>query len=99
VIKLNCWKQAWAMDQGPLDMADASMAKVYSSEFFVELYRALLEVLGGAGAIAADSPGAILKGRIEFRWRVGSILTFGGGTNEIQRDIIAMAGLWMPRTR
>lgn len=99
VVKLICWKQAWAMDQGPLDMADASMAKVYSSEFFVELYRALLEVLGGAGAIAADSPGAVLKGRIEFRWRVGSILTFGGGTNEIQRDIISMAGLWMPRTR
>jgi alkylation response protein AidB-like acyl-CoA dehydrogenase len=99
VVKLICWKQAWTMDQGPLDMADASMAKVYSSEFFVELYRMLLEVLGGAGAIAAHSPGAALKGRIEFRWRVGSILTFGGGANEIQRDIISMAGLWMPRTR
>ena len=59
----------------------------------------LLEVMGQAGSIAAESPGAILKGKIEFRWRVGSILTFGGGTNEIQRDIIAMAGLWMPRTR
>jgi alkylation response protein AidB-like acyl-CoA dehydrogenase len=99
VVKLICWKQAWTMDQGPLDMAHASTAKVYSSEFFVELYRLLLEVLGGAGAIAAHSPGAVLKGRIEFRWRVGSILTFGGGANEIQRDIIAMAGLWMPRTR
>ncbi len=99
IVRLICWKQAWAMDQGPLDMADASMAKVYSSEFFVELYRMLLEVLGTAGTIGADSPGAVLRGRIEFRWRVGSILTFGGGTNEIQRDIIAMAGLWMPRTR
>ena len=99
VVKLICWKQAWLMDQGPLDMAEASMAKVYSSEFFVELYRLLLEVLGTAGTIGADSAGAILKGKLEFRWRVGSILTFGGGTNEIQRDIIAMAGLWMPRTR
>jgi alkylation response protein AidB-like acyl-CoA dehydrogenase len=99
VVKLICWKQAWAMDQGPLDMADASMAKTYSSEFFVELYRMLLEVMGAAGTIAADSPGAVIKGKLEFRWRVGSILTFGGGANEIQRDIIAMAGLWMPRTR
>ncbi|MFT4613514.1 MAG: alkylation response protein AidB-like acyl-CoA dehydrogenase [Bacteroidia bacterium] len=99
VVKLICWKQAWTMDQGPLDMAEASMAKVYSSEFFVELYRLLLEVLGTAGTIGADSAGAALKGKLEFRWRVGSILTFGGGTNEIQRDIIAMAGLWMPRTR
>jgi alkylation response protein AidB-like acyl-CoA dehydrogenase len=99
VVKLNCWKQAWAMDQGALNMADASVAKVYGSEFFVELYRLLLEVMGQAGTIAAGSSGAVLQGKIEFRWRVGSILTFGGGTNEIQRDIIAMAGLWMPRTR
>ena len=98
-LKLMCWKQAWAMDQGPLDMASASTAKVYGSEFFVELYRLLLEVLGQAGSIAAESPGAITLGKLESRWRVGSILTFGGGTNEVQRDIIAMAGLWMPRTR
>lgn len=99
VVKLICWKQVWAMDQGPLDMADASVAKVYSSEFFVELYRMLLEVMGQAGTIAMHSPGAVLKGKLEFRWRVGAVLTFGGGTNEVQRDIIAMAGLWMPRTR
>ncbi len=99
VVKLICWKQVWAMDQGPLNMADASVAKVYSSEFFVELYRMLLEVMGQAGTIATHSPGAVLKGKLEFRWRVGAVLTFGGGTNEVQRDIIAMAGLWMPRTR
>ena len=55
--------------------------------------------MGQAGSIDAESPGAVLRGKIEFRWRVGSVLTFGGGTNEVQRDIIAMAGLWMPRTR
>ena len=99
VVKLICWKQAWSMDQGALDMANASVAKVYGSEFFVELYRQLLEVMGQAGSIDAESPGAVLRGKIEFRWRVGSVLTFGGGTNEVQRDIIAMAGLWMPRTR
>ena len=99
VVKLICWKQAWAMDQGALDMAHASVAKVYGTEFFVELYRLLLEVMGQAGTIAADSPGAVLRGVLESRWRVGSVLTFGGGTNEVQRDIIAMAGLWLPRTR
>jgi alkylation response protein AidB-like acyl-CoA dehydrogenase len=99
VVKLICWKQAWAMDQGALDMANASVAKVYGTEFFVELYRLLLEVMGQAGTIAADSPGAVLRGVLESRWRTGSVLTFGGGTNEVQRDIIAMAGLWLPRTR
>ena len=99
VVKLICWKQAWSMDQDALGMAEASMAKVYGTEFFVELYRLLLEVMGQAGTIVGDSPGAILQGKLEFRYRVGSVLTFGGGANEVQRDIIAMAGLWMPRTR
>lgn len=98
-LKLICWKQAWAMANGSLGMAEASVAKVYGSEFFVEAYRLLLEVMGQAGTIVADSPGAILQGRIEHRYRCGSILTFGGGTNEVQRDIIAGAGLWMPRSR
>lgn len=96
-LKLMCLKQAWAMTEGNLGMAEASAAKVYGSEFFVEAYRLLLEVMGHAGIIHADSPGAILQGKLEHRYRVGSILTFGGGTNEVQRDIISAAGLWMPR--
>jgi len=98
-LRLMCLKQAWAIDHDQLDMAEASVAKVYGSEFFVEIYRLLLEVLGQAGTLKQDSPGAILKGKLEHRYRVGSILTFGGGTNEVQRDIIAAAGLWMPRSR
>jgi alkylation response protein AidB-like acyl-CoA dehydrogenase len=99
VLKLLCWKQAWAMTEGTLSMADASVAKVYGSEFFLELYRLLGEVLGQAGTLKKGSPGAILQGRVEFMYRVGSILTFGGGTNEVQRDIISAAGLGMPRSR
>lgn len=95
-LKMVCLKQAWAMGEGSLGMAEASAAKVYGTEFFVEAYRLLLEVMGQAGTIKEDSPGAILHGKIEHRYRVGSILTFGGGCNEVQRDIIAAAGLWMP---
>jgi alkylation response protein AidB-like acyl-CoA dehydrogenase len=98
-LRLICLKQAWAIDQDSLGMAEASVAKVYGTEFFIELYRLLLEVMGQPGALREDSPGAILKGKLEHRYRVGSILTFGGGTNEVQRDIISGAGLWMPRNR
>ena len=99
VLKLLCWKQAWAMTQGTLSMADASVAKVYGTEFFLEQYRLLGEVLGQAGTLRKGSPGAVLQGRLEFMYRIGSILTFGGGTNEVQRDIISAAGLGMPRSR
>lgn len=98
-LKLLCWKQAWAMQKGNPDMADASAAKVYGSEFFVEAYRLMLEIMGQAGTIAEDSEGALLQGVLEKRYRFGSTLTFGGGTNEIQREIVAAAGLWLPRAR
>ena len=70
--------------------------KVFASEFFVEAYRMLQEVLGAAGALQGSSPGAALQGQVERRYRTALILTFGGGTNEVQRDIIAMAGLGLP---
>lgn len=96
-LKLLVWKQAWAMQNGNPDMADSSAAKVYGSEFFVEAYRRMIEVMGQAGTLTRDSAGALLQGKLEHRYRVASVLTFGGGTNEIQRDIIAAAGLWLPR--
>jgi alkylation response protein AidB-like acyl-CoA dehydrogenase len=96
VLKLMQWQQAWAMTQGTLHPADASAVKVYGSEFFMFGYSHLLEVLGEAGTLKEDSPGAVLQGRLEMLYRAMGILTFGGGTNEVQRDIIAMAGLGMP---
>jgi alkylation response protein AidB-like acyl-CoA dehydrogenase len=99
VLKLMNWKQAWALTQGQLHPADASAVKVFGSEFFVEGSRWLLEVIGQAGYLKKGSPGSVLRGRIERHYRAVSILTFGGGTNEIQRDIIAAAGLQMPRGR
>jgi alkylation response protein AidB-like acyl-CoA dehydrogenase len=91
-----CWKQAWVADHGQPQMADSSAIKVFGSELNLEAYRALIEVLGTTGLLGAGSSGAAFEGRIESSYRNGLILTFGGGTNEIQRDIIAMAGLGMP---
>jgi 3-oxocholest-4-en-26-oyl-CoA dehydrogenase alpha subunit len=96
VLKLLNWKVAWAADKG-LNPADASATKVYGTELALEVYRLLTEVVGQAGYLTAGSPGAILQGRLERNTRSQTIFTFGGGTNEIQRDIVAMVGLGMPR--
>jgi len=96
-LRLLNWRQAWFMAQDALNFADASAVKVYGTEFFVEAYRDLLEVVGHRGVIRRGSPEAFISGHLEMLHRSALILTFGGGTNEIQRDIIAMAGLGMPR--
>jgi alkylation response protein AidB-like acyl-CoA dehydrogenase len=71
--------------------------KVFGSESFVLIYQALLEVIGPPGALKRGSAGALLRARLETYYRTTLVLTFGGGTNEIQRDLIAQLGLGMPR--
>jgi hypothetical protein len=96
VLKLMNWRIAWGVGKG-LNPATASATKVYGSELYTEAYRLLMEVMGPNAVVRDGSPGAILRGRIERIYRGSLILTFGGGTNEVQRDIIAMVGLGMPR--
>jgi alkylation response protein AidB-like acyl-CoA dehydrogenase len=96
VLKLMNWRIAWGVGRG-LNPADASATKVYGTEFFTEAYRLLMEVMGSNAVVREKSAGAILHGRVERAYRGTLILTFGGGTNEVQRDIIAMVGLGLPR--
>jgi 3-oxocholest-4-en-26-oyl-CoA dehydrogenase alpha subunit len=95
-LKLLNWRVASSGSVGP---ADASATKVFGTEFAVEAYRLLMEVLGANAVVRSGSAGEVLAGRIERAHRAALILTFGGGTNEIQRDIIAAAGLGLPYRR
>ncbi len=97
-LKLINWKVAWTATQGHLDVADASTIKVFGTEFYMEAFRLMLEVIGQAGYLTRGTPEAVLAGRLEMYARSLVILTFGGGTNEIQRDLIAIFGLGLPRS-
>jgi alkylation response protein AidB-like acyl-CoA dehydrogenase len=98
VLKLLNWRVAAGAD-GPPGAVRASAGKVYGTELAVEAYRLLMEVLGPAATVRSGSPGALLRGRIERMHRSSLILTFGGGTNEVQRDIIAAGALGLPVRR
>jgi 3-oxocholest-4-en-26-oyl-CoA dehydrogenase alpha subunit len=93
-LQLMNWDIASATE--PLGPAAASANKVFGTEFATEAYRLLMEILGAAATVRQNSPGALLRGRIERMHRSSLILTFGGGTNEVQRDIIAMTALGQP---
>jgi alkylation response protein AidB-like acyl-CoA dehydrogenase len=97
ILKLFNWRQAWNMTRGSLPPDEASSVKVYGSEMYVDVFDRLLEVLGEIGPLRQGSAGAVLRGSLERMYRATLVLTFGGGVNEVQRDIIAMAGLRMPK--
>jgi alkylation response protein AidB-like acyl-CoA dehydrogenase len=94
-LKLMNWRIAAQAGDGP-GLAAASATKVFGTEFATEAYRLLMEVLGANALVRDGSAGALLSGRIERMHRSALILTFGGGTNEVQRDLIAAAALGLP---
>jgi alkylation response protein AidB-like acyl-CoA dehydrogenase len=98
-MKVLNWRSAWSINFGVPDMAEASVVKVMGTEFLVEAYRILLEIVGAAGMIKEGEPGAEFSGLLEIAYRTAGTYTFGGGVNEVQRDIIAAAGLGLPRGR
>jgi 3-oxocholest-4-en-26-oyl-CoA dehydrogenase alpha subunit len=97
LLKLMNWRIA--SQSGPLGPAAASATKVYGTELTIEATRLMMEVLGPNAEVRSGSPGAVLAGRLERIHRSALILTFGGGTNEIQRDIIGAAALGLPLNR
>lgn len=99
-LTLLNWKLAADADAGvDLSPAEASAIKIYGSELNTEVYRTLTEIVGPMAGLTADSPGAVLAGRLERMFRSSLVMTFGGGTNEIQRDIIGYVGLGLPAAK
>jgi len=96
-LRLANYKVAWGAEQGEaMNPAHASMIKVFGTEFYLEACRTMLEVMGPAGTFRPGTPDAALAGRVGYLLRAIHILTFGGGVNEMQRDLICLFGLSMP---
>ena len=96
-LRLLNWKVAWASTQGKLDVADASSIKVFGTEFYLEAFRLLMEIMGERAYLQRGSRDEIAGGYVESLYRSLVILPFGGGTNAVQRDLIGLFGLGLPR--
>jgi 3-oxocholest-4-en-26-oyl-CoA dehydrogenase alpha subunit len=96
-MRLLNWRMTAAVASGDLSAAESSSVKVFGTERTLDVYRLLLGVMGTRGYLVPGSPGALLRGRLEASARQAQVNTFGGGVNEVQREIVAMAGLGMRR--
>jgi 3-oxo-4-pregnene-20-carboxyl-CoA dehydrogenase beta subunit len=93
VNELLNWQVAVAPE---VDVADASATKVFSSQRLQRLGQLLQDVVGRHGD-PADPATADLARWLDIQVKRNTVLTFGGGVNEIQRELIATAGLGLPR--
>jgi alkylation response protein AidB-like acyl-CoA dehydrogenase len=88
---------AWALDQGRVPAAESSMAKIFVSELAQRVADVGTEILAMKGQLHPDEPHSPLHGRLQWLYRTAPLLAFGGGTNEVQRTIIALMGYGLPR--
>ena len=96
-LKIMDLKMAWKVHEGQIPYHEASLLKVLSTELQVRLLNDAMQMLGDAGLLKRGSPGARLNGDIERLLASSVILLFGGGSNDVQRDIIATHGLGLSR--
>lgn len=96
VNELLNWQVASADADRPVDVADASATKVFGSERIQRLVALLEDVVARHGDFA-DPGTAALAEWLDTQAKRNLVLTFGGGVNEIQRELIAMTGLDLPR--
>jgi alkylation response protein AidB-like acyl-CoA dehydrogenase len=96
VATLMGYEAASILDGGSIPTIEVSVEKIFTSELRQRIADLALDLLGPDGLIAYRGPGAPLDGFFERLYRVSPLMRFGGGTNEVLRDVIAQRGHGMP---
>ena len=97
-LRIFNYRLAWNLTSAQPDPAFACAAKVVGVETLVAICRDLLQVLGLGGLVRYGSEAAMITGDVEAQYRRCQLNTFGGGSGEVMREMVAVRGLNMPRT-
>ena len=95
--RLLALRTAQVVAQGEVPLWQAAMVKVYASELMERLSEAAFDLLGTGATLATECESALAEGAFEYGVRDALLYSIGGGTNEIQRTLIALRGLDLPR--
>lgn len=100
ISRLMAMRAAWMMDAGlTSSQLEASISKLINTETHQRLGIEMFQMMGTEGQIAHRDPAALAGGRPMRAYLSTPAVKFGGGTNELQRDLVAGFGMGMPRTR
>jgi alkylation response protein AidB-like acyl-CoA dehydrogenase len=95
--RLLNYRAAWMIDTGRVPRAEASMTKIYTTDLHARASSTALDLLGMYGQLDPYDPRTPMAGMAQLMYRAAPYLRFGGGTNDIQRDIVAQRGHGLPR--
>ncbi|MFD0689509.1 acyl-CoA dehydrogenase family protein [Actinomadura fibrosa] len=95
---LGLWMN-WRAAKGGVPGVEGTMSKLFYSEASQRHYSDALDILGAAGVLAPDAPGAPAGGAFERDFRAAVVTTIYGGASEVLRDVIAERHLGLPRNR
>ena len=98
VSRLLCYRVAWLQSKGLVPSYEASMSFLFAGEVTRRIANTGMEILGLYGQLTKKSKWALLGGTIQNMYLSSLALGIGGGTNEIQRNLIAILGLGLPRS-
>jgi len=96
VATLMGYEAASILDSGVIPTVEVSVEKIFTSELRQRIADLALDLLGPDGLLAHRSQPAPLAGKFERLYRAAPLMRFGGGANEVLRDIIAQRGHGMP---
>jgi alkylation response protein AidB-like acyl-CoA dehydrogenase len=97
VVRFLSYRVVTMQERGVVPNHEASIIKVFNSEYNQRVARTGINLLGLHGQLRPDSPHARLRGRFERSYQSSVGSTIAAGTSEIQRNIIAQRGLGLPR--
>ncbi len=97
VLRMMCYRIAWMFSKGLHPSYESSMSMLFGSELIRRLGNVGMRILGPYGQLDVGSKWAVLNARIMRMYLSSISMGVGGGSNEIQRNIIAMRGLELPR--
>ncbi len=96
VATLMGYEASSLLDSGTIPSIEVSVEKIFTSELRQRIADLALDMLGTDGLLAHRAPHAPLDGKFERLYRTSPLMRFGGGTNEVLRDVIAQRGHGMP---
>jgi len=97
IFRLFTHRLNWLITKGTLSDWAAAMVKIWSAELTQRAANAGMQIMGLYGQLEPDSKWAPLEGYIELVYRFSVVMSFGGGSNELMRSLMAIKGMGLPR--